>query len=347
MHDSSRLRCAIRSLYEESAEFRFDYPLTIMADAGSKNSLAYYVFKYQKTPPFRTVIRLDSSGIARVWNRITGIVYRPGFIAMYGLNNLNLFLRTRQQKHLDVFLNHVNWLEQHAVIRNDRAVVWPHNFDLSEGPVRLRGPWISSNVQGLVMSALVRAWRITRRPRLLDLLAGSFRVFQLDCRHNGVRVEAEGHVVYSEVPGLAAPGVMDGFMSSLLGLYDVYVETGDATVKALFDEGVDGLRYFLPRWNYRDKWSWYSNHAYLSPPSYNCLNRLLLSVLGGLTHESRFADYAEVWNPDHLSALDRAEIYLAFLVTKNACRVRYRAWRQHPPTTLATTPTKFPVREAS
>jgi hypothetical protein len=247
---------------------------------------------------------------------------------MYGLNHLNRYLLTGNVAGLGIFLNQVNWLERHAVIRPDRAVVWRHDFALHHGDVTLPAGWISCNIQGLVMSALVRGWRITRRPYLLELLKGTSHVFHLDSKSNGVRVEAEGHVVYTEVPGLAAPGVMDGFMASLLGLYDVYTETGDATVFRLFEEGVEGLKYFLPRWDYRHKWSWYANRAYLCPPSYNCLNRAFLSALAHLTDETCFAEYADAWNPDHLSARDRAEIYLGFMVTKNACRFKYQTWRK-------------------
>jgi D-glucuronyl C5-epimerase C-terminus len=323
------LKCALRSLYEEIAEFRFDYPLITVPEAGPKESLHYYVYKYRDSPPYRSVMRLDSNGVARVWGRVTGVVYRPGFVAMYGLRNLGHYLRTGNQEHLNVFLGQVNWLEQHAVIRGDGAVVWPHDFDLQEGPVLVRAPWVSANVQGFVISALVRGWRITRRPRLLELLKGSARVFELDCENNGVRLRAEGHVVYTEVPGLLAPGIMDGFMRSLLGLFDLHVETGDPKVYELFMQGLEGLRYFLPRWDYRKKWSWYSNRAYLCPPGYHCLNCMLLNVLTRLTGDSYFAEFAEAWNPAGLSLLGRAEIYLVFLLTKNTSRLKHRTWSQH------------------
>ena len=72
-------------------------------------------------------------------------------------------------------------------------------------------------------------------------------------------------------------------MTSLLGLYDLYVETSDPRVCELFQEGVEGLKHFLPRWDYRKKWSLYSNRGCLCSPAYDCLNRLLLSVLARLT----------------------------------------------------------------
>src|SRR5215472_3022167 len=175
--------------------------------------------------PLPALQRLDANGIARCWTRINGAIYRPGFIAMYALDNLEKYLRSGKHLHLNIFLNQVNWLEQCVVIRMDGAVVWPQNFDMWEGITLLKAPWLSANVQGLVISALVRAWRITRQQSLLNLLKGSARIFQLDCECNGVRVRAGGHVVYTEYPGLPAPGIMDGFMTALLGLYDLYMET--------------------------------------------------------------------------------------------------------------------------
>jgi len=194
----------------------------MVPEAGPKESLHYYWYKYSKTPPYRSVTRLDSNGIPRVWGRVTGIVYRPGFVAMHGLNNLGHYLQSGNQAHPKVFLNQVDWLEAHAVIRGDGAVVWPHDFDHQESAVRLKAPWLSANAQGLVISALVRGWRITRRPRLLELLERSSCVFQLNCECNGVRVQAEEHIVYTEVPGLPAPGIMDG-LSILCSVYMTFM----------------------------------------------------------------------------------------------------------------------------
>lgn len=143
-----------------------------------------------------------------------------------------------------------------------------------------------------------------------------------------MRVRTNQHVIYTEVPGAPPPGILDGFMTSLLGLYDLFVETGDPKIGQLFTQGVDGLKYMLPKWNYRNKWSWYNNHAYLCPPAYHCLNRLLLTTLGRLSNESCFAECAQSWDPNRLSSLERLEIFLAFVATKNACRIRHQSWRK-------------------
>ncbi len=315
---------AARAIGREALEFRFDYPLKLVPEAGPRESLHYYLYSDALS---WDAMRLDSAGIPRAWYRTTGAVYWPAYIAWYGLVNLGHHLRRGDQTSLDIFLNQVDWLERHALRRPDGAVIWPMNFDYPEGRTLLKAPWISAHAQGLAISAMVRGWRVTRRPSLLDLLTSSAKVYALDCEAGGIRVSFGGHALYTEVPGGKPPGILDGFMTSMLGLYNLFVETQDPSVKQLFDEGIAGLKYALPNWDYRKKWSWYGNQAYLSPPPYHRLNRLLLSVLARLSSEPSFADYAAHWDTDRLSRPSRAEIYLMFLLTKNASRLRRRTWK--------------------
>jgi hypothetical protein len=250
---------------------------------------------------------------------------------------LGHYLRRGDEQNLSIFLKQVSWLEQNAVLRADGAVVWPMNFDYPSGSVTLKAPWISAYTQGLVISALVRAWRLTKRENLRELLKNSAKVFALEVKDSGVRVPLDGHALYTEVPGGEPPGILDGFMTSLLGLYDLYTETGDPAVKRMFEEGIEGLLYALPQWDYRRKWSWYGCRAYLSPPAYHYQNCLLLEILASLSQQPRLAEYAQQWRPQQLSALGRAEIYLGFVLTKNQSRLRHKTWRQKA--SQASTPT--------
>jgi hypothetical protein len=134
-----------------------------------------------------------------------------------------------------------------------------------------------------------------------------------------------GHILYTELRGGA---ILDHFLTALLGLYDLFAETGDTAVGGLFSQGIEGLKGMLPTWDYRQKWSWYGSHNYLSPPAYNCQHRLLLKVLAQLSREPILATYADSWNPDRLSRASRLEVFLAFLHTKNASRLKNRTWRQ-------------------
>jgi hypothetical protein len=325
------VKYGVRALKKEILEFSFNYPLYAVPESLVKDSLHYYLYSDALA---WEALRLDLNGIPKAWYRVTGAVYWPAYIAWYGLVQLGHYLRRGDEANLSSFLKQVSWLEKNAVLRSDGAVVWPMNFDYPNGATLLRAPWISAYTQGLVISALVRAWRLTKRPELLELLKNSAKVFELDVKDLGVRVLLEGHTLYTEIPGGPLPGILDGFMTSLIGLYDLYVETEEPVVGRLFEEGIAGLKYALPRWDYRSKWSWY-DCAYLSPPAYHNLNCLLLEVLAGLSKQPGLAEYAQRWSPKRLSALDRTEIYLGFVLTKNANRLRHRTWRQKADKTSA------------
>jgi D-glucuronyl C5-epimerase C-terminus len=315
---------ALRALRREFLQFRFDYPLQTDPDAGPKESLHYYLYSDQLS---WEIMSMDAAGIPRARIRLAGVVYKPAYIAWWGLIQLGHFLRHHDEASRESFLKQVHWLESHATVRADGSVVWTNNFDILHGQTLLKSPWISAYDQGLVISALVRGYRLAPTRRRFELLQGATQIFARDVREGGVRMPLDSGAIYSELPGEGIPGIQDGFMSSLLGLYDLYVETGDAATGKLFSEGIKGLRAMLPVWDYRHRWSWYGSRFYLCPPAYHCLNRALLEVLGRLTSDSILAEYAEAWKPERLSALERAEIYVAFLVTKNACRVRNRTWR--------------------
>jgi hypothetical protein len=181
---SEALGCAARALKKEIFEFSFNYPLFIVPESFAKDSLHYYLYSDALA---REALRLDPSGIPKAWYRVTGAVYWPAYIAWYGLVQLGHYLRRGNEADLNSFLKQVSWLEKNAVLRGDGAVVWAMNFDYPNGAVLLKAPWVSAYTQGLVMSALVRAWRWTKRPELREILKGSMRVFDLDVKEHGVR----------------------------------------------------------------------------------------------------------------------------------------------------------------
>jgi len=108
-----------------------------------------------------------------------------------------------------------------------------------------------------------------------------------------------------------------------LGLYDLWAETADAQIGKLFTDGLSGLEHMIEFWNYRDKWTWYGSHAYLCPPKYHELNRALLSVVSELSSNDVLKGYATSWDPRQLTRAQRLEVFLVFLLTKNASRLRH------------------------
>ena len=179
-------------------------------------------------------------------------------------------------------------------------------------------------IQGLAISALVRAHRLKPEPALIDLCRAALAVYRKDVHEGGVRTTENGKVLFEEYPVYPLPRVLDGFLFSLLGLYDCWVEAEDELARSLFDEGVRGLVQNLEFWDYENRWSWYGSHGYLAPPHYHTLNRMLLVALARLTGEAALLRHAQSWDPAEMSTLDRLRVFSVFFGTKQ--RSRLKSW---------------------
>ena len=310
---------ALAAVGNDLFRFRFDYPIDIVEEAFRPGSQRYYVYSRSL---FRDHLSNDAAGVVVCDYRAQGRQYNPAFISWCALMSLEDHGRDTRANHLRTFNTQVQWLKANAVARPDGAIVWPYNFDWQEGRSYLRAPWISAMSQGLAISALVRAYRLTGDAGLLPMCERSIRAFERAVEDGGVRTREGNHVLYEEYPGYPLPRVLDGFLFSLLGLYDLSQELRDGRTRRLFDEGVDGLKFKLADWNYRGKWSWYGTHGYLCPPHYHRLNGALIQILARLTGDPLLAQYGEQWLRRPLSRLDRAEIFALFALTKNLARLR-------------------------
>lgn len=314
-----QLPWAVAAIGKELLRFRFDFPIDTVDDAERPESHRYYIYS---GPLFRDHLGQDERGVAVQAYRAQGHQYNPAFIAWSGLMSLERYCRNANPDDLKAFHAQVQWLKTNAVSRSDGTTVWPYRFDWQEGRCLLKAPWVSAMSQGLGVSALVRAFRLTREEALLSLCERSVVVFERSVEEGGVRTREGSHALYEEYPGYPLARVLDGFLFSLLGLYDLAQELGSSRLRRLFDDGIEGLKYKLPEWDYRGKWSWYGSHGYLCPPHYHRLNCALVRVLARLTRDPLLARYGESWNRLRLSSLDKAEIFLLFALTKNIARLR-------------------------
>jgi len=317
---------ATRTLRSEVVGFWSDRnAFVIVPSAGPRESLHYYVYSDHLS---WDAMKLDPQGIPLYRGRLFGYTYSPPYIAWYGLVHLEQYLRGTNPAGQSVFLKQVEWLEAHAVRQPRGETIWPMTFDWREGRCDLKAPWVSAYAQGLVISALVRAYRITGREELLDLCRSAADVFRQDVKAGGVRSIEERGVFYAEYPCSGAPRILDGFLSSLLGLYDLFAQTEDPLVFELFSEGVKGLRHLLPYWSYREKWGWYGSRYYLCSPGYHQLNRALLLAVSKVGGEPALERCARMWDPARLTMAGRLEVFMVFVLTKNLSRLKYQTWRE-------------------
>ena len=110
--------------------------------------------------------------------------------------------------------------------------------------------------QGHAMSVLTRAFRESRDEKYLRGAVRALKLFTIPTSEGGVvaRFMESSHVWYEEYPTKPSSFILNGFMYSLLGLYDLFATLPNEShyaadlklSKQLFDDGIASLRAILP-----------------------------------------------------------------------------------------------------
>jgi hypothetical protein len=175
------------------------------------------------------------------------------------------------------------------------GLAWEYYFPYRGG----KAPWVSSLAQGTALQALSRAAaRLRRQAEVFAVTSRGLNLFER-AAPEGVRVPAGAGVHYAQYsfePGLR---ILNGFVQSLVGLYDYGRLAADDRAKVLFTEGEARAREEVPTYD-TGAWSLYSRGTvtHESDLGYHTLLRDFLESLCNRTHsevycgaEERFTTY--------------------------------------------------------
>ncbi len=133
------------------------------------------------------------------------------------------------------------------------GLAWEYYFPYRAG----RAPWVSSLAQGTALQAFSRAaQRLRRREDILPIASRGLSIFEVNAPE-GVRVpvgDAVHYAQYSFEPDLR---ILNGFVQSLVGLFDYARLAPDVRAKTLFDLGERRARAEVPTYD-TGAWSLYS-----------------------------------------------------------------------------------------
>jgi hypothetical protein len=150
-------------------------------------------------------------------------------------------------------------------------------------------PWVSSLAQGTGLQAMARtATRLGRQAELFPVALRGLGIFQT-APPEGVRVPSGAGAHYLQYSGLPRFYVLNGFVQSLVGLYDFAALTGDPTARALFDAGDLAARAEVPTFD-TGAWSLYSRGS-LKRESDLGYHTLLRDFLKGLCTRTAVVQY--------------------------------------------------------
>jgi hypothetical protein len=185
-----------------------------------------------------------------------GKQYQPTTIAQGALAYYDRWLvdsdPTRAEADWTAFQAQTNWLISHQTADGR----WLFNFKWGYQQV----PWWSAMTEGVAMSALLRDYSVTADPACLTAITRARTTFERDLNHNGVGAEvavgSTTYVVYQEYLKGYESNVLNGWMFSLAGLYEIatYLPGQEAAVDLWApDRGIPALKALLP---YYDTGSW-------------------------------------------------------------------------------------------
>ncbi len=118
-------------------------------------------------------------------------------------------------------------------------------------------PWVSSLAQGTGLQAMARSsTRLNRQAEIFPVAQRGLGIFQTS-PPAGVRIQAGNGAHYLQYSGLPRLKVLNGFIQSLVGLYDFAALTGDPTALSLFESGDLAGRKEVPTFD-TGAWSLYS-----------------------------------------------------------------------------------------
>lgn len=150
--------------------------------------------------------------------------------------------------HLAQFYYAADWLVRHQ----DKRGGWPIAVTrkLADGQLELPPGWYSAMAQGQSISVLIRAYLRTKRHEYLDAALRSTAIFNIPSSLGGVRAMfVDRFPWYEEYPTTPSCFVLNGFIYSLIGLYDLktVAPSGEASeATKLYDEGIVSLKAMLP-----------------------------------------------------------------------------------------------------
>jgi hypothetical protein len=131
------------------------------------------------------------------------------------------------------------------------GIAWEYLFDFDGGVP----PWTSGLSQGTALQALSRAWSRFKEPADLNAAQQALGIFKT-APPQGVRVKTPTGAMYAEYTYAPSDKILNGFIQSLVGLYEYTSITKDPLGLALFEAGDAEARAIVPLYD-TGAWSLY------------------------------------------------------------------------------------------
>lgn len=224
-----------------------------------------------------------------------GRQHNPVAIAQYGLGHYNLYFKTKDQKNLNEFLIHVDWLVKNLEANESGVPVWRHHFEWRYKKILAPG-WYSALSQGSGISLLIRAYNETKKEIYRETAEKAFISMKTDMGQGGVLfTDNKGDIWLEEYMVTPPTHIINGFLWAFWGVWDYLLMTGEKDEK-LLHACLRTLKNNLHRYD-AGLWSLYDlskqKMKMFASPFYHALHITQLNATHILTGDPIFKEYAE------------------------------------------------------
>lgn len=255
---------------------------------------------------------LRNNDFAEVGNNI--FFYHPSPVGQAALGFFDLYISGEGDTYRDYFIKQINWLENNAVKYKD-AYVYPVPIAIPQFSENKN--WVSALYQGFILSSFIRAYRLLKDEKYLNLSDKVFNSYQFKLGEKyGFKYKDDYGIWFEEAPKLPARHILNGYIFSILAIYDYQEITGDSKAKIIWDECIQTLVKALPEYDL-GYWSFYDLAGNISAYHYHRdIHIPLLYALHKITDEQLFLDTAIRWERYDNSKLCRFRTKIRKTLTK-------------------------------
>uniref|UniRef100_H2XK55 heparosan-N-sulfate-glucuronate 5-epimerase n=1 Tax=Ciona intestinalis TaxID=7719 RepID=H2XK55_CIOIN len=220
----------------------------------------------------------------------------------------NVTLSTSE--HLTQFFDASQWM---YLNQDKKTGGWKNDVERRlEGYPPIPAGWISAMGQGQGMSVLSRAYHVFHDPKYIVALSHALQPFTKSSEQGGVRATfLKTYTWYEEYPTKPSSFVLNGFMYSLIGLYDFksllehefgFGSTTYKLVKQLYHDGMTSLKAMLPLYDGGSRTFYDLRHFILGMPpnvarwDYHTTHLSQLVLLYSVSNEPVLKKYFDNWS---------------------------------------------------
>ena len=250
-----------------------------------------------------------------------GLIEHPTVIAQYAFGIYELLFSKNfiDNDLMAKYLNLADWFAANNVeVKGGKG--WWINIEYYP-EYKLKNPWISAMAQGEAISVLTRAAKLFQNENYERLAIEALGPFQYEVKSGGLVNYFKNIPIYEECPTPDKPmAVLNGFIFSLFGLYDLFLLNGNSKANALFSQGIDSINKILPYFDV-EHWSQYYlfdfPKKYYSSFTYHILVTEQLKALYYLSDDNRLLEYHEKWKSYSNSFFNRSRALVKKITSSN------------------------------